>query len=49
MGQGGNRPVDVDGDLVTHTPAIFRVLPGAIEVIVPAESSSDDGRSASKT
>jgi YegS/Rv2252/BmrU family lipid kinase len=29
------RPVDADGEIVTHTPAVFEVLPEAIEVIVP--------------
>ena len=32
------RSVNADGELVTHTPAVFRVLPKAIEIIVPAES-----------
>jgi YegS/Rv2252/BmrU family lipid kinase len=36
------RPVDADGELVTQTPAKFRVLPRAIEVIVPAPRSPDD-------
>ena len=31
------RAVNADGEIVTHTPAVFRVLPKAIEVIVPAE------------
>ncbi len=29
------RPVNADGELLTHTPAIFRVHPGAIEVFAP--------------
>jgi diacylglycerol kinase (ATP) len=31
------RPVNADGEIVTHTPARFRVLPRAIDVLVPAE------------
>lgn len=31
------RPVNADGEIVTHTPAVFQVLPKAIEIIVPAE------------
>jgi diacylglycerol kinase family enzyme len=30
------RPVNADGELVTHTPARFRVLPGAVTVFAPA-------------
>jgi YegS/Rv2252/BmrU family lipid kinase len=30
------RPVNADGELVTHTPARFRVLPGAVAVFAPA-------------
>ncbi|MEP9354251.1 lipid kinase [Xanthobacter sp. KR7-65] len=29
------RPVNTDGELVTYTPAVFRVRPGAIRVIAP--------------
>jgi YegS/Rv2252/BmrU family lipid kinase len=29
------RPVNADGEIVTQTPAVFRVLPKAIDVIVP--------------
>jgi YegS/Rv2252/BmrU family lipid kinase len=29
------RPVNADGEIITQTPAVFRVLPKAIEVIVP--------------
>jgi len=29
------RPVNADGEIVTRTPAVFRVLPKAIDVIVP--------------
>jgi len=29
------RPVNADGEIITHTPAVFGVLPKAIEVIVP--------------
>ena len=28
-------PVNADGEIVTRTPAVFRVLPGAIRVFVP--------------
>ena len=31
------RAVNADGEIVTHTPAVFQVLPKAIEIIVPAE------------
>jgi diacylglycerol kinase (ATP) len=31
------RPIDVDGELVTRTPARFRVLPGALTVFAPPE------------
>jgi diacylglycerol kinase (ATP) len=31
--------VDLDGDLLTQTPVVFGVLPGAIRVFVPAKSS----------
>jgi diacylglycerol kinase family enzyme len=30
-----SRPVNADGEIVTQTPAVFRVLPKAIDVIVP--------------
>jgi diacylglycerol kinase (ATP) len=30
------RAVNADGEIVTHTPAVFQVLPKAIEIIVPA-------------
>ena len=39
------RAVDADGELVTRTPAMFRVLPRAIEVFVPADRSHDDSPS----
>jgi YegS/Rv2252/BmrU family lipid kinase len=29
------RPVNADGEIITHTPAVFGVLPKAIDVIVP--------------
>jgi diacylglycerol kinase (ATP) len=29
------RPINADGEIVAHTPAVFRVLPKAIDVIVP--------------
>lgn len=28
-------PVNADGEIVTQTPAVFRVRPGAIRVFVP--------------
>jgi YegS/Rv2252/BmrU family lipid kinase len=31
------RPINADGEIVTQTPAVFRVLPKAIEVFVPAQ------------
>jgi YegS/Rv2252/BmrU family lipid kinase len=36
---GRARRVDADGELLTETPARFRVLPGALEVFVPAEAA----------
>jgi diacylglycerol kinase (ATP) len=35
------RPVNADGEIVTHTPAVFRVLPRAIEVIAPVAQASE--------
>ena len=32
------RAVNTDGEITTHTPVRFRVLPGAVRVLVPAES-----------
>jgi YegS/Rv2252/BmrU family lipid kinase len=29
------RPINADGEIISHTPAVFRVLPKAIDVIVP--------------
>ena len=29
-------PVNTDGEVTTHTPAVFRILPAALEVMVPA-------------
>jgi YegS/Rv2252/BmrU family lipid kinase len=34
------RPVNADGEIVTHTPAVFEVLPRAIEVIVPRREAA---------
>jgi YegS/Rv2252/BmrU family lipid kinase len=34
------RPINVDGDIVTHTPAKFIVRPAALEVFVPEAQSS---------
>lgn len=33
------RSVNADGEIVTHTPALFRVRPGAIRVFVPGETA----------
>lgn len=30
-------PVNTDGELTTHTPAVFRVVPGAVPVFVPGQ------------
>jgi diacylglycerol kinase (ATP) len=35
-------PVSIDGDLVTHGPVEFRVLPGAMPMIVPPERTEVD-------
>ena len=32
-------PVNADGEIVTATPAVFRVRPGAVTVFVPEVSS----------
>ena len=32
------RPINTDGEITTHTPAIFRVIPEAIAVMVPANN-----------
>jgi diacylglycerol kinase (ATP) len=29
------RPVNADGEIITETPAVFRVHPGAVEVLAP--------------
>jgi diacylglycerol kinase family enzyme len=29
-------PVNTDGEVTTHTPAVFRTLPAALEMMVPA-------------
>lgn len=31
------RPVNADGEIVTETPARFKILPGALEVMTPAD------------
>ena len=31
------RPVNADGEIVTYTPAVFEVLPKAIEIFVPSK------------
>lgn len=33
------RPINADGEVITQTPAVFKVLPKAIEVIVPQNAS----------
>ena len=43
------RSVNADGEIVTKTPAEFRVLPGAIEVFVPAEAGPDRADGSSPT
>jgi diacylglycerol kinase (ATP) len=35
------RPVNADGELITTTPARFRVLPGAIRIYAPRTPSED--------
>ena len=30
------KPVNADGELIAETPAVFGVLPGAVEVFAPA-------------
>ena len=32
-------PIDVDGDVKTHTPAVFKVLPKALSILVPKEAT----------
>lgn len=29
------RPIDVDGDVKTYTPATFRIIPCALKILVP--------------
>ncbi len=38
----GAHEVNVDGDLLTRTPIEAEILPGAIEVLVPAETRQDE-------
>lgn len=35
------RPVNADGDIITETPAVFRVHPGAVTVLVPPPALGD--------
>jgi YegS/Rv2252/BmrU family lipid kinase len=35
------RPINADGEILTQTPAVFKVLPKAIEVIVPRDASGE--------
>lgn len=35
-------PIDADGEIVTQTPALFRVIPQAIRVFAPSQSDSED-------
>lgn len=37
-------PINTDGEIVTATPAHFRVIPGAIAVFAPAELRGNGGR-----
>ena len=32
----GPKPVNADGELICETPAVFKVLPGAVSVFTPA-------------
>lgn len=34
------RSINTDGEIATQTPAVFKVLPGAVEVCVPAEEGA---------
>ncbi|WP_431270045.1 lipid kinase [Dankookia sp. P2] len=34
------RPVNTDGELTTHTPAVFRLRPAALRVFAPAEATA---------
>lgn len=34
------RPINTDGEITTHTPATFRVMPKAVSVFVPAQALS---------
>lgn len=38
----GAHEVNIDGDLLTRTPIEAEILPGAIEVLVPAETREDE-------
>jgi diacylglycerol kinase (ATP) len=37
-------PVNADGEIVTSTPAHFKVHPNAIKIFVPADGASNEGR-----
>lgn len=34
------KPINADGEIITHTPAVFKVLPAALEVLVPLAPAS---------
>jgi diacylglycerol kinase (ATP) len=36
-------PVNTDGEVTTHTPAVFRILPAALEMMVPAAFVQSSG------
>ena len=37
------RPVNVDGELIAETPAVFKVHPGAVTVFAPPKPAADAG------
>ncbi len=41
VGGDGHAPLQLDGELIGHTPAHFRVAPRALRVIVPSEFNSE--------
>lgn len=38
------RPINTDGEITTHTPAKFRVIPQALSVIVPAKIAANSNK-----
>jgi diacylglycerol kinase (ATP) len=34
-----SKPVNADGEIITQTPALFEILPGALEVMTPVEKA----------